>query len=360
MVKSYTPQERAERRRRSSQKSTNRPLVEDVGEDEAQSAAGEASWIADLRAQGVDVEEFLQSAIPPEVVDIADAQSQGDLSGEGSRRGSRRMSRLSMLSNVSSDHPPDGNNNDANGGRSKRFTQFLDKAYVFDESVGDMVIHSFEDMSEKMWQREVREDSRNYAPDPADRERIEQNKQWALKMARQRAREAGYEQPAPSDDSANGNSSEDGKIYPKVDPPPTRPLPPIEEKDLEISEPPLNPGELGIAPPPLPHRLVDLVPRVARSKVEGIVDGIVVDGTCEEGLEACDSETMVVRCINTDCVYYLHCSRGSSLVRCENCKTVSPACPFSAGCSRRHDSTSMESGVLTDGAVRLSSSFRSM
>ena len=64
MVRTYTPEERAERRRRSSVKREIKPLIDDEEDEES-----EASWIADLRAQGVDVAEFLSEALP-EVIDI--------------------------------------------------------------------------------------------------------------------------------------------------------------------------------------------------------------------------------------------------------------------------------------------------
>lgn len=336
MVKAYTPEERAERRRRSSQvRLTNKPLIEEGDDD--------ASWIADLRALGVDVGEFLKATLPPAVVSIPDEQSdkeQSDVSSSHSQSSpARRLSQVqrdSLLSQFS-DQP------DANEKSKQRFSQFLDKSYVFDETMGDIVINSCEDMSQKRWQKEVEEDSKNYNPNSTTKEKIEQNKSWALKMARQRTAEAGYK-PAP--DTAQDSPS-NKPIYPKVRPPPTRPLPLIDEQDFDITEPPLNPRELGISPPSLPHQLVDLVPKVSRS-VEGIVDGIVIEGTYEEVWELCDSETMVASCINSYCVSYLKCSRRSSLVLCESCDTVSPACPVLTAQSRSklHDDTSYNSSLI--------------
>mmetsp|Transcript_9760 Transcript_9760/g.17689 ORF Transcript_9760/g.17689 Transcript_9760/m.17689 type:complete len:322 (+) Transcript_9760:155-1120(+) len=318
MVRTYTPQERDARRRQSVAMRNIQPVTQDDGGGDDD----EESWIADLRAQGVNVSDFLKVTAPPEIIDIPDEVPVG-----------RLMSRLSILS-LNSDRADVSVN-----GRNKRFTQFLDKAYVFDETVGDMVIKSFEDMSKKRWQREVEEDSKTFDPNSTTEEKIQQNKEWALKMARRRAAKAGHNDPAPKPSEDRSDSSNQN-IYPKVQPPSTIPLPKIDEKDFELSEPTLNRAELGITPPPLPHQLADLVPKGRRSKMEGIVDGLVFEGTYEEVLESCDPETMVVTCINPDCNSYLHCSRESSLVRCGRCKSVSPACPFLRGERRKDDSTS--------------------
>mmetsp|Transcript_23800 Transcript_23800/g.36198 ORF Transcript_23800/g.36198 Transcript_23800/m.36198 type:complete len:340 (-) Transcript_23800:283-1302(-) len=328
MVRTYTPQERDARRRQSVAMRNVQPSRQSVGGGDDD----EESWIADLRAQGVDVSDFLKVTLPPETIDIPDDQSDETNNGRNSLGSNRRMSRLSILS-LNSDRADVSVN-----GRNKRFTQFLDKAYVFDETVGDMVITSFEESSKKRWQREVQEDSKSFDPNSTTEEKIQQNREWALKMARRRA---GRNDPPPK--PAEDNSSNQN-IYPKVQPPPTIPLPKIDEKDFELSEPPLNRGELGITPPPLPHQLADLIPKATRSKMEGIVDGLVFEGTYEEVLESCDPETMVVTCVNLDCASYLQCSRESSLVRCGRCKAVSPAGPFLRGEGRRDDSISAMTG----------------
>jgi LSD1 subclass zinc finger protein len=232
----------------------------------------------------------------------------------------------------------------------QRFSQFLDRSYTFDESVGDMVIHSLEDMSKERWDREVEEDRKNYDPSGTTEERINENREWALNMARKRAEEAGYK--LSPDTQQESTSTKKTVIFPKVPPPPTEPLPRIDEKDFEaVSHSTFDPRELGLVPPPLPRQLIDLVP-FSRPDV-GIAEGIVIDGTYEEGWESCDSETMVVSCINTHCDSYLHCPRGASLVRCGGCNTVCPACP---GRGRNaHDDMTELSGNSWKGIRRSSS-----
>jgi len=325
MVTQYSPAERAARRRRSSQSQRSslssrldllsRPAVDTVEDD--------ASWIADLRAQGVDVDEFLKAAQPPDVVNFDPGVSEPGVGKLQRRRSSLSEKSFDVSGLVRPRPKPRRLTQGEQEEKSKlRFSQFLDQSYVFDESVGDMVMNSFEDVSRKTWLKEVEEDSKNFNPDATCKEKLEQSKAWALKKALERVTEAGY---TPAHDSPQG-SSEDNPTYTKVRPPPIEPLPQLSEEDFDITEPPLNPRELGIFPPSLPHQLVDLVPKVSRS-VEGIVDGFVVHGTHEELWETCDSETMIASCIKDDCASYLRCSRGSSLVRCEDCGTVSPACP---------------------------------
>ena len=123
-------------------------------------------------------------------------------------------------------------------------------------------------------------------------------------MALQRLTEAGCD-PTP-DESNDTNPSSKPVIYPKVAPPPTEPLPPISEKEFDITEPSISPKELGIFPPSLPHKLIDLVPRVHRSH-GGIVAGVDVD-SYEEAWEICDLENMIISC--TACACYLYCPRG--------------------------------------------------
>lgn len=158
----------------------------------------------------------------------------------------------------------------------------------------------------------------NYDSSGTTEEKIKQNREWALKMALQRLTEAGCD-PTP-DESNDTHSLSKPVIYPKVAPPPTEPLPPISEKEFDITEPSISPKELGIFPPSLPHKLIDLVPRVHRSH-GGIVAGVAVDSY---EMQICDLENMIISC--TACACYLYCPRGASLVRCMECEAVSPAC----------------------------------
>ena len=168
-------------------------------------------------------------------------------------------------------------------------------------------------------------------------------------MAHKRAAEAGYDKPTP--DATNDTDSTHKKIYPKVAPPQTQPLPPIDERDFEVSGSTLNPREVGMYPPPLPYKLIDLVPTHTRGQV-GIADGVATDGTYKEGLESCDSESMIVSCIH--CESYLKCSREASLVRCELCNTVSPVCPENKIQGTEDDSTYTATSLLyaSDVAIR--------
>lgn len=369
--RTYTPEERAERRRRSSSYSREvKQLIDDV--DEGDNDSDTASWVKDLREQGVDVDEFLSTAFPS-MIDIpgdfnaaADDDDQSlDKSdnspnnerGSGITRESGRSSlltkgssgrsglskgtsgrrsglskgtslrsqltkaqRSSIISRIS-DHP------DVDEDLKKRVSESVDRSYNYDETTAgkNMVKKSLEKMSDQDWQRWVTRDSKNYDPSSTNEEKIQSNREWALKMARKRIAAAGYKKPVVD---TTPNKEEDTRMIKntKIDPPETTPLPPITEddfKDIQVHS--FNPRELGIFPPSLPHQLIDIVPKAKRGT--GIADGIVIHGTYEERLESIDSETMVVACVNPECPSFLYCSRGASLVRCDSCRTVSPACP---------------------------------
>ena len=98
MPNRYTPEERAERRRRSSERRfTTRPLLDpdDVSlSDDGES--DEASWIKDLRSQGVDVDDFLKAAFPPDTIDVASGEEEiGRVESSD-----RRFSNLSTSSQI--------------------------------------------------------------------------------------------------------------------------------------------------------------------------------------------------------------------------------------------------------------------
>lgn len=314
MVRHYTPEERAERRRRSSVKKDITPLVDDDGGD------GDlgASWMADLRSQGVDVEEFLKAARP----DTRGGGSNRSLGGsEGSKRipTARESSIQSLMSNQSG---TDGSSSSLARNKSS-----------FHGKSDDMAKKAVEKMSDEQWQEVVGEDSRSYDPSHTSEEEIKQAREWAIKMAHKRAAQAGFkpatETNATTDDDSSSMSANKTQ-YPKIGPPPIQPLPPLDEDDFNsVSEPPLNPKELGIFPPSLPHSLSDLVPKASK-KSSGIVDGLVIHGTSQEVWESCDSDSMVALCTNDQCNAFLYCPRNSSLIRCEKCNAVSPACPLSS------------------------------
>ena len=394
MVRTYTPEERAERRRRSSSYSRDvKQLIDDV--DEGDNDSDTASWVKDLREQGVDVDEFLSTAFPS-MIDIPgdfnvaadgnDDQSldQSDRSPNNNKRGSGGISRVesgksltkgasgrsvlskgtsgrrrsglskgtslrsqltkaqrsSIISRIS-DHP------DVDEDLKKRVSESIDRSYNYDETTTgkNMVKKSFEKMSDEDWQRWVTRDSKNYDPSSTNEEKIQSNREWALNMARKRIAAAGYKQTVID---TTPNKEEDTRMIKntKIDPPETAPLPPITEDDFkDIQVHTFNPRELGIFPPSLPHQLIDIVPKAKRRT--GIADGIVIHGTYEERLESIDSETMVVACVNPECTSFLYCSRGASLVRCDSCRTVSPACPEPVRPGQREQEWSASQSILS-------------
>jgi hypothetical protein len=387
MVRTYTPEERAERRRKSSERRANsnsnaQAFVDlqstlDVGDDES----AEASWIADLRAQGVDVDEFLTAALPEVMgitistntndaqeedvndelsIDGIDVSERSDRSGNEGRHSSssnnkapsrnlesRRASTRSIVSIVSTGSlqlsrkqrlsiiSRFSNQPDVDEKAKKIFSDAMDKmdkSYNYDETSGkDIVKRALEKMTPQQWQREVERDAINYDPSSTNDEKIQQNREWALKMARKRCcAAAGYNKPQDDNTEVEGdvlnNSSSPQPKPTKIDPPEITPLPPLSEEDFNnIPLQALNPRELGIFPPTLPHQLIDIVPKLKPNT--GIGDGIVIHGTFEERLESIDSDTMVVTCRNQKCNAFLYTPRNVGLVRCDNCWKVSPACP---------------------------------
>ena len=303
--------------------------------DDEEDEESEASWIADLRAQGVDVAEFLSEALP-EVIDIpAEVITQDDesnrppssrslgskCSSSSSLRSSltKQLSRTQRLSIISkfSDQP------NVDEVAKKRFSDLLDKSYNYDGK--DIVKKALANLSEQQWQREIERDAKNYDPSSTTEEKRQQNREWALKMCLKRTTAAGYHK-SESEDLPKEEHNTNKMISTKIDPPTTKPLPPITEddfKDLPVQS--LNQKELGIFPPSYPHKLMDIIPTKHRST--RIVDGLCIHGSYEERLDSIDSETMVVACTNHKCGSYLYCSRGASLVRCDNCRRVCPAIP---------------------------------
>lgn len=287
MSTTYTPEERADRRRRSSE----------ITNDE--------SWMADLRAQGVDVEEFLTV---PEGIDGSDRS--------GSAISKAACSVMSMPQHKEI--------------VERRFSQFMENAYILDEATGDMVLNSLEDENEKRWQKLVEDDSKNYKHESSTRKETEKNREWAKNMALKRAAEAGYKIPQSSSNAQKDRIVSQLTIHTRVKSPPKVSLPVLGEGDFDSVEmPPSTPQDLALPPPPLPHKLPDLVSMISTRCVDGIGEGIAVDGGFEDALETLDSESVIVSCIRYDCGVYLRCSRGSSLVRCQRCNTVSPATPAS-------------------------------
>ena len=209
----------------------------------------------------------------------------------------------------------------------EKFCLTLDKSYKYDGD--DMFKKALQNLTDDEWKEAVEEDSKNYDPSHTTEEKIRQNRDGAIELAMKRVKEAGYNisEDNTTPEEAGGEESN----YPKLDPPPIEPLPPIGEEDFKnVQQPALNPKELGISPPPLPHKLIDLVPKAMKAD-DGIGDGVLVEGTFEEGWAECDSKTMIVSCTNNDqCAALLYCSRQASLIRCEKCGTVSPACPVSS------------------------------
>lgn len=218
-----------------------------------------------------------------------------------------------------------------------------------------MIPVTFEEISQKRWEKEVEEDSKNYDPSKTTEEKTLENKEWAVRMALKRAAEAGYE-PAP--EKTPNADPPNNPIFPKVSPPPVRPLPKIDERDLDIPVPPMDPRKLGIFPPPLPYRPIDLVPKAAESS-RGVSDGMVLYDSDED--EPCDSDTMVVSCINDQCAAILDCSRGAALVRCEDCNTVSPACPVGIrGGAMNEDDTTEKTRDTGSSAMDSSATLRAV
>lgn len=214
---------------------------------------------------------------------------------------------------------------------TKRFSN-EDETYSIDPNTGLAVMHSIEAMQRKRWDREKEDDSLKFDPDGTSEEQRQQNYEWAIKMCTE---QVGQQQQhvvvvvVEQQDKSCSAAEEDPETYTKCDPPPTQPLPPLDQLNLD-QNPTTNPRELGFLPPSLPHSFLDIVPKLSRDRVGGISDGELVYGTYEEGIESCDPNTRIVYCVNAredNCGCLLRCPRSASLVRCPKCNTVSPAGP---------------------------------
>jgi hypothetical protein len=209
----------------------------------------------------------------------------------------------------------------------KRFSN-EDESYNIDPVTGLPVMNSIEDMQRRRWEKEKEDDSLKFDPDGTSEEQRQRNYEWAIKMCKEEVGEL-QQQVVEQQDESCPAAVEDTETYPKCDPPPTQPLPPLDQLNLD-QNPTTNPRELGFLPPSLPHSFLDIVPRWSRERVGGISDGELVYGTYEEGIESCDPHTRIVYCVNArenNCGCLLRCDRSASLVRCPKCNTVSPAGP---------------------------------
>jgi hypothetical protein len=316
-LKTYTPEERAQRRRRTSainERSPSTNTTEDFDE----------SWFHDLRHQGVDIEEFLKDVIEPSFNNYDD-----DTASTSSEVTSvvRRMSRLSKHQQEEFMRKVTMSTKDESV--RERFSSFFGQTYEYDNVTGEPVLLTAEDIEKRKWEKEKKEDSRYFEPNGTSAKDREQKRQWAIDMARKHVAEAGFEVDVEDQENAVIDCSSLDAETDMPPPPQMEPLPPVEELDLgpepEIS---LGPRNIGILPPPLPHKLADLIPKLSRLDVIGITNGIVVDGTLDEGWAACDSTTMIIS-FHSDgtetCDTYLRCHRSASLVRCPRCNAVSPA-----------------------------------
>ncbi|KAL7462688.1 hypothetical protein ACHAXS_003059 [Conticribra weissflogii] len=392
MVRTYTPEERAERRRRSSSLHITGSI--DVRQrrssitrvESSKSTNSEASWMKDLRAQGVDIAEFLgdgfglddsafsllkeddekgytndgdlqNEIVEPEKFGAADddddhlaLQSHDDFARQTFK--GKKITLMRQLSNHS-------NNTET---VKKRFSSFLDQAYIIDETTGEAVVASVEDMLQKRRENELREDCKNFNPTVKTLEELEKNKEWAISMALRRAKESGL---TPNN---NGSSSIDKnkkslhtaeiEVYPKVVPPPLEPLPTLDQLNLDSKPSAGDRDSIDVEPPKLPYDLTKFIPKRDRTDYEGgISDGMLVYGSYEQGWAACDSSSMVVSCINYKCGSYLRCSRDASLVRCPKCNTVSPVGPelISERGSLSRDANLSEKSLNSTANITLSS-----
>ena len=310
-LKTYTPEERALRRSGTSI-ITERPILTNATEDFNE------SWFDDLRDQGVDIEEFLKDVIEPGGDTDDDASASSEVHSV-----IRRMSRLSKTQQqelirritLSTD----------NEAVKQRFSSFFGQTYEYDPVTGAPVLLSAEEVEKRKWEKEVEEDCKHFDPKGTSAETREKNRQWAIEMARKHVVAAGFEPEVDYEDTPVDTSPSDIETdIPQ--PPPIDPLPLVEELDLgPTPKRVLGPRSIGIMPPSLPHKLTDVIPKLSRSDIAAISSGIVVDGSLEDGWATCDASTMVVSCINEECVSYLRCPRFASLVRCSSCNTVSPA-----------------------------------
>jgi hypothetical protein len=272
------------------------------------------SWLGDLQKQGIDIDEFLNDVVPTASGDNSSSEPSSVLRRMSQDQRTALMERLSSVSSISS-------------ALKNQFSSFYGQSYELHPTTGDVVFQSPEDMERKKWEKEVEEDSRNFDPNGISVQNRERNRQWAISMARSRVAEAGFE-PEKDEEEEEIVQSESAIETDIPLPPPPDPLPPVEEFNLASPhETSLGPQNIGIRPPSLPHKLSDVIPKLSRFDLVGITNGAVVNGSLEEAWATCDSNTMIVSCINNDlekCDSFLRCPRVASLVRCPRCKTVSP------------------------------------
>eukprot|EP00970_Alexandrium_tamarense_P019975 scaffold14691_cov193-Alexandrium_tamarense.AAC.10 len=325
--KTYTAEERADRRRRTSLLPQQRP-IDDVpsrsrrasvegkenDSDEAHPECVEFTTDINTSPDGDGMQPFYGTEYTEEEKIIK--TKRGSLHVRHTLSNGQRVTVMRRMSSEST----------ATETAKKRFSQFLDEAYEIDESTGRAVVNSVEEMQRKRWEKEMEEDSRNFDPNGTSTEERERNKTWAVQFAMQRAAAAGFVEQSTTDEDAPAEPYSND--IEKCDLPPIEQLPPL--KDLGLDETSSKMRHLGMSPPPLPHEMADVVPIFARAKRRtGISDGMLVCGTLKEGWKACDSQKMIVLCVNNtpECGSYLRCSRKACLVRCPQCNTVSPAEP---------------------------------
>ena len=210
-----------------------------------------------------------------------------------------------------------------------------EESYGADQTAGLQVNDAIEVLQQRRWQKEMEDDSIKFDPDGTSENKRRQNYEWAINFCKeqvgnqqqQQQQQQTIKEQQEQDDS--DQSLEDEETYAKCDPPPTQPLPPLDQLNLD-QNPTTHPRELGFLPPSLPHSFLDIVPKWSRDRVGGISNGEVVYGTYEEGIESCDPNTRIVFCVNSrenNCGCLLRCNKSASLVRCPKCNTVSPAGP---------------------------------
>lgn len=364
MVRTYTPEERAERRRRSSSilinaiagspdvRQRRRSSITRV--ESAKSTNSEASWMQDLRAQGVDIADFLGDASgldESEISTLEEYDEEGD-QNEGNSKNELGELEESKEADGNDDHLPENNrdsfarqtfrgkkitlmrrlsnlSNDTETAKM-RFSSFLDQAYIIDEKTGEAVVASVEEMLQRRRENELREDSKNFNPTGRPMEELERNKEWAISMALRRAKDVGLTPkksgPSPIEETEKSSLSIEEEVYQKVVPPPLEPVPTLDQLNLDTSAG--DRDSVDVEPPKLPYDLTKFITKRDRTDYEGgISDGMLLYGSYEQGWATCDSSSMVVSCINSTCGSYLRCSRDSSLVRCPKCNTVSPVGP---------------------------------
>ena len=228
------------------------------------------------------------------------------------------------------------------GTQLKRFSN-SDESFRIDPTTGLQVMNSIEEMQKRRWDKELEDDSLRFDPDGTSEEKRQQNYEWAINLCKehveqqqqnrkkdqQQQEEQQQQQPVAEKLDNSIYSIDDEETYAKYDLPPTQPLPPLDQLNLD-QNPTTNPRELGFLPPSLPHSFLDIVPKWSRDRVGGISNGELVYGTYEEGIESCDPNTRIVYCVNSrenNCGCLLRCNKSASLVRCPKCNTVSPAGP---------------------------------